>query len=304
MDKLKAMQYLCQIVQTGSFSAAARLAGVPVSSLSRSLKALESELGAELLKRSTRHVATTEIGSIYVEQCQDILNAVGRAESQVGSYQSHPSGVLRISALPLYAQIRLMPILEALQDAYPDIVIDLDLSNRVSDLSRDGVDIAIRGGGIPTGRIVAQYIDDNTHFLCASPGYLEQHGTPRRLEDLAAHKCLLYRAPGRVMHWQVEHGGSWLPVAIQTSMISNDGSLLRQAMVAGKGLGLFPRWCMEAELLRGDLVLVPFDRTLATTADPTMGVYLLYQRPAYVIPKIKVAVDMLRSHLLCGQQSV
>ena len=171
MDKFKAMRYLCQIVQTGSFSGAARLAGVPVSSLSRSIQALESELGAQLLKRSTRHVATTEIGRIYVDQCQDILIAVDRAEGQVGSYQSSPSGVLRISALPLYAEVSLMPILETLQEAYPDIVIDLDLSNQVADLDRDGIDIAIRGGGIPDGRIIAQYIDDNTHFLCASPAY-------------------------------------------------------------------------------------------------------------------------------------
>ena len=87
-------------------------------------------------------------------------------------------------------------------------------------------------------------------------------------------------------------------------MISNGGQVLRQAMVAGKGLGLFPRWCMEAQLACGELKLVPFDATLATTADPTMGVYLLYQRPAYVVPKIKVAVDFLRAHLQPGQQSL
>ena len=304
MDKFKAMRYLCQIVQTGSFSGAAKLAGVPVSSLSRSIRSLESELGAELLKRSTRHVATTEIGQLYVDQCRDILFAVDRAEGQVGSYQSSPSGVLRISALPLYAEVRLMPILEVLQETYPEIVIDLDLSNQVSDLDRDGIDIAIRGGGVPDGRVIAQYIDDNTHCLCASPQYLEQYGTPQDVADLAGHKCLLYRAPGRVLHWLVEHNGNWLPVDIQTAMISNGGQVLRQATVAGKGLGLFPRWSMEAELSRGDISLVPFEATLATTPDPTMGVYLLYQRPQYVIPKIKVAVDFLRAHLQPGQQSL
>ena len=303
MDKFKGMRYLCQIAETGSFSGAARLARVPVSSLSRSIAALESELGAELLKRSTRHVALTEIGRIYLDQCRDILAAVDRAEGQVVSYQSTPSGVLRISALPMYAEVRLQPILDDLQAAYPEIVLDLELSNQVSDLNRDGIDIAIRGGGIPDERVIAQYIDDNTHFLCAAPKYLEQYGTPQTVADLAGHKCLLYRAPRRVLHWQAERKGSWFPVEIKTAMISNGGQILRKALVEGKGLSLLPRWCMEAELSRGEVTLLPFTEKLATTADPTLGVYLLYQRPQYVIPKIKVAVDFLRSRLLPGQQS-
>ncbi|MBL4826370.1 MAG: LysR family transcriptional regulator, partial [Spongiibacteraceae bacterium] len=209
MDKLKSMRYFCSIDQTGSFSGAARLAKVPVSTLSRSIQALESDLGAELLKRSTRHIALTEIGQIYLEQCKDILAAIDRAEGQVGSYQSTPSGVLRISALPLYAEMRLLPILEALQETYPDIVIDLDLSNQVSDLNRDGIDIAIRGGRVPNQRVIAQRIDDNTPLLCASKAYLTQYGTPRTVADLANHKALLYRAPAGVLYWQVEYKGVW-----------------------------------------------------------------------------------------------
>ena len=304
MDKLKAMQYFCRIDETGSFSAAARLAGVPVSSLSRSIAALESDLGAELLKRSTRHVALTEIGRIYLDQCRDILAAIDRAEGQVGSYQSHPSGVLRISALPMYAEIRLLPILEALQQAYPEIVIDLDLSSQVTDLNRDGIDIAIRGGTIPDERVIAQYVDDNTPLLCASPEYLRQHGVPITVADLASHKGILYRAPGKVLHWQVQRNGDWFPIEIQTAIISNGGRVLLQALLAGKGMGLFPRWCIEEELVRETLSLVPLKETLATTPDSTVGVYLLYQRPQYVIPKVKVAVDFLRAHLLPGQQSL
>ncbi len=304
VDKFKAMGYFCDIAETGSFSAAARLAKVPVSSLSRSIQALESELGAELLKRSTRHVTLTEIGRIYLARCREILTAVNGAESQVTWYQSRPSGVLRISALPMYADLKLMPVLESLQEAYPDIILDLDLSSQVTDLNRDGVDIAIRGGGLPDERVIAHYIDSNKHRLCASPSYLQQHGTPQSVQDLPNHKAILYRAPARVLHWGTVIDGDWQPIEIQTALISNGGNILRQALLAGKGLCLMPRWCMLDELADGRVVEVPLEVELATTADPTLGIYMLYQRPHYMIPKVRVAVDFLRQHLVPGEQSL
>ena len=277
MDKLNAMRFFCEIAESGSFSAAARKLKVPVSSLSRSLQALESELGAALLKRSTRHVGVTEIGHIYLEHCQSILQSINRAESQVSGYQSIPSGILRISALPMYADVRLLPALDRLQEAYPDIIIDLDLSNQVMDFQRDGIDIAFRGGGIPEDRVIAHYVDNNIPMLCASPGYLSQFGTPKTVSDLRDHKAVLYRAPHKILHWQYERGKEWSSVDINTAIICNGGYIIQQALVSGKGMGLMPRWSMQKELDRGDLVLVPLQETLSTTPDPTIGVYLLYQ---------------------------
>ncbi len=297
MDKLNAMRFFCQIAESGSFSAAARKLKVPVSSLSRSLQALESELGAALLKRSTRHVAVTEIGHIYLEQCQAILQNVNRAESLVSDYQSTPSGILRISALPMYADVRLLPALERLQEAYPEIIVDLDLSNQVMDFQRDGFDIVFRGGGIPEDRVIAHYVDNNTPMLCAAPAYLEQHGTPKTVSDLRHHKAVFYRAPHKVMRWLYERDKEWSPVDIDTAIISNGGHIIRQALVSGKGMGLMPGWCMQKELERGELVLVPLQETLSTTVDPSIGIYLLYQHAQYAIPKIKVAVDLFRQQL-------
>jgi len=297
MDKFKAMRYFCHIAETSSFSASARQLKVPVSTLSRSLQALESELGAALLQRSTRHVSLTEIGNIYLQHCESILLAMDRADSQVGGYQSHPSGILRISALPLYAEVRLLPLLEEFQQRYPEIVIDLDLSNQVVDLNRDGIDITFRGGSIPEERVIAHYVDENNSLLCASPDYLKRFGTPETIEDLSRHKAILYRAPGRVLRWQQKQAGNWMPVDIGTALISNGGQVIRQAVVSGKGLCLLPPWCMEEELARGDLVLVPFEPTISGTTVQQMGVYLLYQHAQYVIPKIKVAVDFFRQSL-------
>ncbi len=297
MDKFRAMRYFCHIAASSSFSASARQLKVPVSTLSRSLQALESELGAALLQRSTRHVSLTEIGNIYLQHCESILQAVDRADSQVGGYQSHPSGILRISALPMYAELRLSPLLEEFQALYPEIIIDLDLSNQVVDLNRDGVDISFRGGTIPEERVIAHYVDENNSLLCASPDYLEQFGTPKTIADLRHHKAILYRAPGRVLHWQHKQQGNWAPVDIGTALITNGGQVIRQAVVSGKGLCLLPRWCMERELEAGELVLLPFEPTLSGTTVPAMGVYLLYQHAQYAIPKIKVAVDFFRQAL-------
>ncbi len=298
MDKIKAMQYFSYIGETGSFSAAARVAQVPVSSLSRSIQALESELGAELLKRSTRHVAMTEIGKIYLNQCRDILAAIERADGQVGSYQSSPSGVLRISALPQYAETRLLPILEAFQQQYPEIVFDLELSSQVSDLSRDGVDIAIRGGSAPDGRVIAQKLEDNTHRLCASRTYLERYGTPSCVAELRQHKALLYRAPNQILHWHQQCAGEWLPIEIPTALISNSVRVIQRYLLAAQGMAMLPQWCVEDALATGSLCWVPTDELISVIpAHPATSIYLLYQRPQYVIPKIKVAVDFLKLHL-------
>jgi DNA-binding transcriptional LysR family regulator len=298
MDKLKAMYHLCCIAEAGGFSAAAKLAGVPVSTISRSIQSLESDLGAELLKRSTRHVALTEIGKIYLDESKDILAAIDRAEGRVGSYHNAPSGVLRISALPHYAEFRMLPLLEDFQARYPQIVIDLDLSNQVADFHRGETDIAIRGGRAPDGRVIAQRLEDNTHHLCASASYLEKFGIPKSIEELNQHHSLLYRSPGQVLHWHVESQGTWQRVDINTALISSSLRVILQGLLTDQGMAMLPSWCIEEEIADGRLCWVPMPQTMSViAAHPEGGIYMLYQQPQYTIPKIKVAVDYFKEHL-------
>jgi DNA-binding transcriptional LysR family regulator len=298
MDKLKAMYHLCCIAEVGSFSAAAKLANVPVSTVSRSIQSLESELGAALLKRSTRHVALTEIGKIYFNESKDILAAINRTEGRVGSYQNAPSGVLRISALPHYAEFRMLPLLEEFQSRYPQIVIDLELSNQAADLHRDGIDIAIRGGTAPDGRIIAQRLEDNTHRLCASTSYLNKFGMPQTIAELSHHRALLYRSPAQVLHWHVESQGTWQRVDISTAQISNSLRVIRQALLTDQGMAMLPSWSIEEEIADGQLCWVPMPEVLSVAAGhPASSIYMLYQQPQYTIPKIKVAVDYFKEHL-------
>ncbi|CAA0111070.1 HTH-type transcriptional regulator DmlR [Zhongshania aliphaticivorans] len=296
MDKLKAMYHLCCIAEVGSFSAAAKLAGVPVSTVSRSIQSLESELGAALLKRSTRHVALTEIGKIYLNECKDILAAIDRVEGRVGSYQNAPSGVLRISALPHYGEFRLLPLLEEFQQRYPKIVIDLELSSYAADLQRDGIDIAIRGGREPDGRVIAQRLEDNTHRLCASQSYINKFGMPHNLSELVRHRAILYRSPAQVLHWHVESQGGWRRIDIDTAQISNSLRVIRQGLLTDQGVAMLPSWSIEDDIADGRLCWIPIQETLSVIADQPVGsVYMLYQQPQYTIPKIKVAVDFFKN---------
>lgn len=297
MDKLKAMSYFCAIAETGSFSRAARKMGVPVSSLSRSTQGLEAELGAELLKRSTRHVTLTEIGALYLVHCQNILRSVDQAEGLVNSYQSKPSGVLRISAMALYFELRIMPLLEEFQQQYPEIILDMDLSSEVMDMNRDGIDIAFRGGGLPDERIVAHYIESNSTVLCAAPSYLKEFGRPLKIEDLAQHRAIYYRTPGQIKTWGYVNGTDWRPIDVEPAFISNNDNQLLRALLGGEGLCLMPQWCVEKELSSGKVVKLELNHKLSNTVDPTLGIYLLYHRPHYMIPKVRVAVDFFKDRL-------
>ena len=297
MDKLKVMRHFCHIAETGSFSATARAFEMPVSSLSRSMQALEAELGAELLKRSTRHVSLTEIGELYRRQCVDILEAVSRTEGQVTSYHRAPSGLLRISAMPFFAEERLLPVLEDFQEAYPEITLDVDVTNEVTDFSQNDIDIAFRGGRLPDERVVAVRIDDNKHGLLASPGYLQRYGTPTCAADLVNHKAIFFRSSSRVLSWLKEQGGEWSAVDIEPVLISSNGYIVRSAILAGRGVGLSPLWCCTEELASGELVILSLPERIAITSDPSLGIYMLYYRPQYMVPKIQVAVDFFKDRL-------
>ena len=298
MDKLKLMGYFCHIADSGSFSATAKAVNVPVSSLSRSIQALESDLGAELLKRSTRHVSLTEVGEIYRQHCLEILASVARAEDQVSHYQSEPSGVLRVSALPFFAEEQIVPLVDEFLNTYPKITLDLDISNHVSEMSSDGVDIAFRGGNLPDERLVAIAVEDNTSHLLASPSYLSAFGTPKSVVDLHAHKAIFYRSANTIIDWLTPKGEQWTQVNIAPGLITSNAYVAKEAVLAGRGMGLFPLWSFEQELKAGRVVTVALTEPISISPDPTFGIYMLYHRSQYTVPKLKVAVDFFKRKLM------
>lgn len=293
MDKLRALRYFSAVAETGSFTKAALIFSVPASSLSRRVADLEQSLGATLLKRTTRSVQLTEIGQSYFAQVQDILNQLEQSDEAVRSYHARPMGVLRISSMVGFGDRILLPLLEEFSELYPDIVPDVSLSDELSSLGRDDVDIAIRGGYAPNERVLAIKLMNNEFIPVASPGYLARMGTPRHPSELSRHKGLYFRTPIGPTPWICEVNGQWQEVSAPAVAISNNGKWLADKAIQGQGILMGPRWSLSHYIERGELQELLFDPALHITQSTDMAVYLLYQKQRYLVPKVKVAVDFL-----------
>ncbi len=299
MDQLRALRYFCKVVETGSFTKAAAAFSVPPSSLSRRVAALEASLGASLLKRSTRVVQITEIGELYYQQVQEILFQLERSDETVRSYHAKPTGQLRISSTVSFGEYRLLPLLDEFSEKYPDIVLDVSLSDDLTALGRDIVDIAIRGGYAPNERVQAIRLMDNTFIPVAAPAYLEKHGVPRNAFELRQHRGLFFRTPGGPSPWLCHSEGGWHDVSGIPAAISNNAGWLGRLAVAGSGISMAPRWSTQLQtyLHNGEVVELDIEPKVHISQSADIAIYLLYQKQRYLVPKVKVAVDFLVARL-------
>lgn len=293
MDQLRAIRYFSKVVETGSFSKAAKVFGVPPSSLSRRVSDLEKSLGATLLKRSTRIVKLTEVGQVYYNDMQHILNQLEQSKETVRSYQTTPIGRLRISSMVGFGEKILLPLLDEFSALYPKIVLDVSLSDELSTLGRDDVDIAIRGGYAPNERVLAIRLMDNEFIPVASLSYLEKYGIPDHVMELKEHRGLYFKAPSGRTPWLCYVDEQWHDVSGSVVAISNNGPWLAQRACAGDGILMSTRWALTSYLESGALQELTFDHELAVTQHADMAIYLLYQKQRYLVPKVKAAVDFL-----------
>ena len=298
MDQLKAIQYFIKVAELGSFSEAARTLGVPASSISRRLRDLEEDLGVTLVSRTTRVVRLTELGQLYLERIRPTVDNLRYANELVKNHHASPSGLLRISAITGYGEYRLVPALRRLRQRYPELVVDLDLTDQLSDLTSDEIDIAVRVTAHPPERAIARRLNSNNFVLVAAPSYLDRYGYPRRLDDLLDHKTLLYRGPGNVVYWQAKTEKGWLEVKTKPTYICNIGKELVAEAEAGHGLAMVPSWGVREQVAEGRLRCLRLDDCkLALSRNEDSGTYLLYHQPKHRLAKIKVAVDFLVEEL-------
>ena len=293
MDQLRALRYFCKVVETGSFTKAAESFSVPASSLSRRIADLEKSLGANPLKRTTRVVQVTEIGRTYYEQVQDVLAQLASSDESVRAYQASPTGTLRISTMVTFGEEILMPLLDEFKHRYPEIILDVSFSDELSTLSRDEVDIAIRGGYAPNERVQAVRLMDNEFIPVASPEYLATNGTPKKATDLRAHHGLFFRTPHGPSPWLCEQDGQWLDVSGKIFSISNNATWLRGQVALGQGICMAPRWLLKQDLQSGVAQELMIRPQLRVNQNKDMAIFLLYQKQQYRVPKVKVAVDFL-----------
>lgn len=298
MDKLRALRYFLKVAQTSNFTSAAKTFGVPASSISRRIQDLETDLGVELFFRSTRVVRLTALGQLYHDHIQSAVGAIDHADEIVNQRSKTPTGTLKITAMPGYGKVRLLPALEKFRVLYPKIVLDVELTDQVTDLARSQTDIAIRASANLPERSVARRLSGNRFLLMASPDYLKRRGRPTSLADLEGHHALLYRGPNGILHWQGQTKGVWNELQMKPSFISNDGGALLEAALAGQGVALLPEWGISKELEEGALTEIKLKgANVSVTRASDTGIFLLYNRPKYSVNRIKIAVEFLVSHL-------
>ena len=299
MDKIRALRYFKRVAELHSFTQAAEEFGIPASSISRRIKDLEKMLGIELLQRSTRAVKLTELGAVYYSMIEEGVRVLDDADDLVSQRMDAPSGIIRITAMPTYGELVLSPILEKFTQTYPDIVLDLYYSDDVMTLGKDPFDIAIRGGYAPDERVIAKRLTGHEFKLVATPEFLAalDCATPLSLDTLKSCKTLQYRGPKGLIDWYVMTGDRWEKIDIKPSMICNNGTILSRAALKHQGIVFMPQWGMQPYLDSGKVVEVPTEDIISLNRSRDIGIFLLHLKSRYQIPKIKLCVDFLLSHL-------
>jgi DNA-binding transcriptional LysR family regulator len=289
MDRLAALESFARVAETGSFSAAARALTLSKSLVSRQVAALEAELGARLIARTTRSLTLTEAGRRYYEQVARILTQMEEADLSISQLQASPRGKLRVSAPVSFSILRLAPALPDFLALYPEIEADIVLNDRRVDLLEEGFDLAIRVGKLADSSLIARKLCDVKSYVCASPGYLARHGTPQVPADLKGHECLCYSNADALTEWRfADLDGRPLSVEVKGRVHANNGDLLRAAALRGLGVIALPDFLVAGEVERGELVpvLEPYVRQES-------AVYALYPHARYLPPKIRVFIDFL-----------
>lgn len=263
-DRLQAMQTLVRVVELGSFSAAARELGSTQSAVSKQVAALERQLGAQLLARSTRALRLTEAGERYVDEARRLVAEIAEAESQLRAGEHRLQGWLRVAASGSFGRLKLMPLVQSFLADHPGVKIDLRLNDGFIDLVEQGIDLAVRIGEQPDSGLVARRIGTVRRAVVARRGYFDQIGKPPPANPLALqqHHCIVYTELRAGPTWTFEAGpgadappGTLASVRVAGSLRTNSGEAVREAVLAGMGLAYSPHWLLEKELARGDVVL-------------------------------------------------
>lgn len=289
MDRLAALEAFAKVAETQSFSEAARRLRSSKSAVSRHVAALEAGLGARLFHRTTRSLTLTEAGRDYFARASRILADLDEADASVTQLQAAPRGRLRVNAPMSFGFLHLAPALGDFLARYPEVELDVNLTDRFVDLVDEGVDVAVRIGSLTDSSLVARRLAGIRRVLCASPDYLERRGVPKTPDDLKGHDCLSNTNITITREWRFIHpdGKPW-PIEVRGRMTANSGDLLRVAALHGHGFVHLPTFIVGGDLRAGTLVSV-LDPYIAQ--DLTLNA--VYPTARHLSPKVRAFVDFL-----------
>ncbi|MBH9576981.1 LysR family transcriptional regulator [Inhella sp. 1Y17] len=289
MDKFSAMRAFVRVVEAGSFTRAAEALGVPKAQVTRQVQALEQELRTLLLNRTTRRVTATAEGAAYYERAVSVLDDVEELESSLSHAKAHPRGRLRVDVPSPAATLVLLPALHEFCAQYPDIQIDLGISDRVVDLVAERVDCAIRGGTITDPSLIARRLGEIRRVACASPEYLRRHGMPQHPSDLEdeTHRVISYFAHGSErLTYVMERGKERVEVHPKSGIAVNDSSAMLAAGLAGLGIARTGAFMAAPYVAAGSLQIV-----LPEWSAGVSPLYLVYPPNRHVPARLRVFID-------------
>jgi DNA-binding transcriptional LysR family regulator len=288
MDKLESLRAFVKVVQHGGLSAAARDLRLSRSAVSKYLIDLETDLGVQLLVRTTRNASPTENGLAYYERVVAILSEIDEADAAVSSLQAEPRGILRVNAPMSFGTLHLGTAIADFMEKYPELKIQLVLSDELIDPVREGFDVTLRIADLSSSSLIARKILPAPRVICASPSYLQRRGTPQHPDELREHECLTYGHLATGHQWKLTgpDGDHW--IQIPWTLCTNNAEVLRDAAVKGRGLALLPTFIAGDDLQTGALMTV-----LKEYKAPEISVYVIYSQTKHLSVKIRVFIDFL-----------
>jgi DNA-binding transcriptional LysR family regulator len=288
MDQIAAMRMFVRVVESGSFSAVARGAGVGQPAVSKQITALEAHLGGQLLRRTSRSLSLTEAGQDFYESAVRLIDDLQAAESRVGRGQTAPSGLVRATVAPVFGRLYLVPRLQEFFARYPDIVVECVVTDRVVNLVEEGIDLAIHNGELKDSTLVVKRIATTPVITVASACYLSEHGEPASPGELDRHRCVIFAPQGAPRAWGFKGKFGDVEYRPKGSFRTNDADQIRAAVLSGLGVAHTPGWLFAPEIASGAVRLVLRDYEPAPLA-----ISVVHPAGRRLATKVRVFVDFL-----------
>lgn len=294
---ISVLEIFVEVMRQGSFAAVARERNIDPSSVSRTIAALESEIGVRLFQRTTRQLAPTEAGITYFQRVEPLVEEMQQAIIAAKDISGQPKGTLRVTASVSFGLKCIVPLLPKFEAMYPELTVELLLTDAVVDLFAERIDVAVRLGQLADSTFIAQQLMRTRYWVCASPDYLQQWGQPQTPSDVEQHNCLLFPLAGFRTRWTFkDKDGDLKEISVRGRTIISNALALQQCARAGMGLALLPHWLIDEDVDTNKLVNL-FPHYQVTATDFNTAAWLVYPSRAYIPLKVRVFAEELKKHI-------
>ncbi len=298
---LKSIRVFLKVVEQGGFSGAGRVLNMAPSSVTRGIDQLEKELGASLFKRSTRQLSLTPEGQKFLVGAEKLLAQADELCGSLKTMNAEPEGHLRVSVFETFGRVKVSPLLPEFLQRYPKVKLQIDLENRMIDLDKEDIDLAIRIGRPIDSNLKAKKLLSNQTLICASPQYIAKRGKPASPDELMQHNCLVLNTRRQKAYWHFKQSKTSRKILVSGNLISTGGTPLLEAALSGAGIVQIPKW-MVAEYIDQDKLVICLEDWACSVHENAIGeVYAVYRSSTYIKPSIRAFIDFLVEKTLDSQ---